>query len=160
YALPLYITECNGLYYWKGGGPPGEDPTKHYEPGWMQEIFAELNRHNQYAATNGRPIFRCVNFYRWCAYCDGWDIDGASNPYKTQILSDLDASVAQLYRWPTNVPATNPPAAPTVLTATVGNGRVSLNWNSVAFANTYNVKRATASAGPYSVIASNLTTTS
>lgn len=160
YHLPLYVTECNGLYYWKGGGPPGEDLTKHYEPGWMQEIFAEFNRYNQSAATNGRPIFRCVNFYRWCSFCDGWNVDGASNPYKAQILADLDASVAQLYRWPTNMISTNPPAAPTGLAAIVGNGQVLLNWNPTAFANTYLVKRATASGGPYSVIASNLTTTS
>jgi hypothetical protein len=159
YHLPLYVTECNGLYYWKGGGPPGEDLTKHYEPGWMQEIFAEFNRHNQSAATNGRPIFRCVNFYRWCAYCDGWNVDGADNPYKSQILADLDASVAQLYRWPTNVLATNPPPAPTGLTAMVDNGSVNLNWNSGGFADTFNVKRATAGDGPYTVIASNLTTT-
>lgn len=158
YAQPLYVTECNGLYYWKGGHP--EDASKHYEPGWMQEVFAELNRYNQSAATNGRPIFRCVNFYRWCGFCDGWNMDGASNPYKAQILSDLDASVAQLYRWPTNVVSTNPPAAPTGLTAAVGNGQVALSWNITAFANTYKVKRATANGGPYSVIASNLTTTS
>lgn len=160
YHLPLYVTECNGLYYWKGGGPPGEDPTKHYEPGWMQEIFAEFNRYNHSATTNGRPIFRCVNFYRWCAYCDGWNMDGGSNPYKAQILADLGASVSQSYRWPTNVIATNPPPAPTGLVANVGNGQVLLNWNAAAFANTYKVKRATASGGPYTVVASNLTTTS
>jgi hypothetical protein len=159
YDRPLYVTECNGLYYWKGGGPPGEDPTRHYEPGWMQEIFAEFNRYNQSAATNGRPIFRCVNFYRWCAYCDGWNIDGADNPYKAQILSDLDAAVAQLYRWPTNVIPTNPPAAPTGLTATVGNAQVVLSWNPVAFASSYRLKRSTVSGGPYGVIASNLTGT-
>lgn len=159
YHLPIYVTECNGLYFWKGGGPPGETLDKHYEPGWMQEIFAEFNRYNQSAATNGRPIVRCVNFYRWCAYCDGWNIDGADNPYRGQILADLDASVAQLYRWPTNAVSTNPPAAPTGLTATVGNGKVTLSWSSIAFANTYTVKRATASGGPYSVIASNVTTT-
>jgi hypothetical protein len=159
YSLPLYVTECNGLYYWKGGGPPGEDLTKHYEAGWMQEIFAEFNRYNQSAATNGHPIFRCVNFYRWCAYCDGWNMDGADDPYKAQILSDLDAAVAQLYRWPTNVVATNPPAAPTAVTATVGNGKVSLAWTAPPFANTYKVKRSTTNGGPYSVIASNLTAT-
>jgi hypothetical protein len=159
YHLPLYVTECNGLYYWKGGGPPGEDPTRHYEPGWMQEIFAEFNRYNQWAATNARPVFRCVNLYRWCAYCDGWNIDGADNPYKAQILADLDASVAQRYRWPTNVIPTNPPAAPTGLSATVGNGKVTLTWNPVGFASAYKVKRSTASGGPYGVIASNLVVT-
>lgn len=158
YHLPLYVTECNGLYYWKGGHP--EDPSKHYESGWMQEIFAEFNRYNQSAATNGRPIFRCVNFYRWCAFCDGWNIDGASNPYKAQILADLDASVAPLYRWPTNVVSTNPPPAPTGLAAAVGNGRVTLNWGSGGFSDTFKVKRATSSGGPYSLIASNLSTTS
>ncbi len=158
YHLPLYVTECNGLYYWKGGHP--EDPSKHYESGWMQEIFAEFNRYNQSATTNGRPIFRCVNFYRWCAFCDGWNIDGASNPYKAQILADLDASVAELYRWPTNVVSTNPPPAPTGLAAAVGNGRVTLNWISGGFSDTFKVKRATSSGGPYSLIASNLSTTS
>ncbi|MDW8307760.1 MAG: malectin domain-containing carbohydrate-binding protein [Verrucomicrobiales bacterium] len=159
YHLPLYVTECNGLYYWKGGGPPGEPNPEPYKPGWMQEIYAEFNRYNQWAATNARPIFRCVNLYRWCAYCDGWNIDGPDNPYKGQILADLDAAVAQLYRWPTNVIPTNPPAAPTGLTATVGNGRVTLTWNPVAFANTYRVKRSTVSGGPYTVIASNLVVT-
>ena len=96
YHLPLYATECNGVYYWKGGHP--ENPSSHYEPGWMQEIFAEINRWNQSALSTGKPIFRCVNMYRWCSWCDGWNIDGSS--YKGQILSDLDAAVGQAYRWP------------------------------------------------------------
>lgn len=156
YHLPLYVTECNGLYFWKGGGPPGEDPTQHYESGWVQEVFAEVNRYNQLAATTGKPIMRCVNFYRWCAYCDGWNIDGASNPYKAQILSDLAEAVAALYTWPIHVAPTNPPAAPTGLTATVGNARVNLAWQSVPFATSYHVKRSTLNNGPYSIISSNV----
>ncbi|MDB6029928.1 MAG: Amylopullulanase [Verrucomicrobiales bacterium] len=96
--LPLYATECNGYYFWKGGHQ--ENPSAHYEAGWMQEIYAEINRYNQSAVSLGKPIFRCVNMYRWCGSCDGWNIDGASNPYKAQILSDLDGAVAQNYRWP------------------------------------------------------------
>jgi len=95
--LPLYVTESNGYYFWKGGH--AEAPAEHYEPGWMQEVYAEINRHNQAALTNGQPVFRCLNLYRWCGACDGWNIDGA-NPYKAQMLSDLDASVAQRYEWP------------------------------------------------------------
>jgi hypothetical protein len=98
YHLPIYVTECNGYYYWKGGHP--ENTAKHYEPGFMQEVYAEINRYNQHAAGAGKPIVRCLNMYRWCAGCDGWNIDGSSNPYKAQILSDLDAAVAQNYRWP------------------------------------------------------------
>lgn len=162
YSLPLYVTECNGLYFWTGLGPSGEPNPGPYQAGWMQEIFAEFNRYNQSAATNGRPLFHCVNFCRWCAYCDGWNIDADAshpNPYKAQILSDLDASIAQLYRWPTNVVSTNPPAAPIGLTAAVGNGKITLNWTAPAFATTYRVKRSTTNGGPYSVIASNVAIT-
>jgi hypothetical protein len=160
YSLPLYVTECNGLYYWKGGGPPGEDPSQHYEPGWMQEIYAEINRYNQLAATTGKPIFRCFNMYRWCAFCDGWNVDGGSNPYKAQILADLDAAAAQKYAWPAYVASTNPPPAPTNLTAVVGNGNIQLAWSATPFANSYHVKRATVSGGPYTVVATNVVSTS
>ena len=114
YHLPLYATECNGMYYWKGGHP--EDPSKHYEPGWMQEIFAEINRYNQTAATTGKPIYRSISMYRWCAWCDGWNIDGGDNPYKAQILSDHDVALAVGYTWPSppTVPVAAFTAAPTV----------------------------------------------
>ena len=57
----------------------------------MQEIYAEINRYNQQAAATGKPVFRCVNMYHWCAWCDGWNIDGS--PYKGQILADLDQAL-------------------------------------------------------------------
>lgn len=99
YHLPLYITECNGYYFWKGGHH--ENPAAHYEPGWIQEVYAEINRYNESAFASGKPVFRCVNLYRWCAGCDGWNIDG-DNPYKGQMMSDLDQAIARKYRWPTN----------------------------------------------------------
>ena len=40
--------------------------------------------------------------------------------------------------------------APAALIATPGNAQVSLNWNAVAGASSYNVKRSTTSGGPYS----------
>jgi hypothetical protein len=157
YYLPLYVTECNGLYYWKGGGPPGEDPSQHYEAGWMQEIYAEINRYNQSASTNGKPIFRCFNMYRWCDGCDGWNIDGPTDIYKNRILSDLDAAAAQQYAWPSYVPPTNAPAAPLNVTAMVGNGNVTLTWDASPFAASYKVKRSTVNGGPYTIIATNIT---
>lgn len=51
-----------------------------------------------------------------------------------------------------------PPAAPT-LTATSGDTQVTLNWNSVTDAASYNVYRATTSGGPYTQIATGLTGT-
>ncbi|HVE39050.1 MAG TPA: hypothetical protein VNM14_04130 [Planctomycetota bacterium] len=47
-----------------------------------------------------------------------------------------------------------PPAAPTGLTATAGVAQVSLAWSASAGATSYNVKRATTSAGPYTLISS------
>ena len=105
YHLPLYATESNGYYYWSGGHP--ENPNAHYEPGWVQEVYAEIDRYNQEAAATGKPIFRCLNLYRWCAWCDGWNIDGS--PYQGQILSDLDVAVAAQYRWPGAAPPDVPP---------------------------------------------------
>jgi len=131
--LPLYATECNGNYYWKGGHP--EAPAEHYEPGWVQEIYAEINRWNtQEAPAAGKPLYHCVNLYRWCAYCDPWNIDGGDNPYKGQILSDLDAAVQQRYQWlaaPTAAFTAAPLSGPAPLTVSftdTSTGWVS-GWN-------------------------------
>jgi hypothetical protein len=50
------------------------------------------------------------------------------------------------------------PEAPTGLTATPGTSTVSLNWNASAGATQYVVKRALVSGGPYTVLATNATT--
>jgi Glycoside hydrolase family 44 len=46
----------------------------------------------------------------------------------------------------------NPPAAPSGLTATAGTGQVSLSWTASHGANSYSIKRSTASGGPYTQI--------
>src|SRR5207245_680196 len=51
-----------------------------------------------------------------------------------------------------------PPAAPTNVTATAGNGQVALSWSASSGATSYNVKRSTTSGGPYTTIASPTTT--
>ncbi len=87
WSLPVYATECNGYYFWKGGH--AEAPHETYEPGWVQTVLLEVDRwnHNE-ALAYGRPVIHSVSFYRWCASCDGWNIDGA--PQEGQILADLE----------------------------------------------------------------------
>jgi Fibronectin type III domain len=46
-----------------------------------------------------------------------------------------------------------PPPAPTGLLASPGNAQVMLNWSASTGASSYNVKRATTSGGPYTIIA-------
>ncbi|HYG33864.1 MAG TPA: S8 family serine peptidase, partial [Clostridia bacterium] len=52
-----------------------------------------------------------------------------------------------------------PPSVPTGLTATAVNSQIDLRWNAVAGASSYIVKRATGSGGPYTTIASGVTST-
>jgi hypothetical protein len=64
-------------------------------------------------------------------------------------------SVASIVRVKTALPP--PPPTPTGLVAAGGTGRVNLSWNPVASAS-YNVKRSTQNGGPYSTIATLLST--
>jgi hypothetical protein len=107
--LPVHVTESNGYFYWKGGHP--EDPSKTYAAGWVQAVLLEIDRwnHNE-AVVDGKPSIRCLDFYRWCATCDGWNIDGA--PQKAQILADLKEAVGYDLRWE---PRGAPPAVPFTL---------------------------------------------
>ncbi len=52
------------------------------------------------------------------------------------------------------------PAAPTGLGAAAGNAQVSLSWTGSAGATSYNVKRSTSAGGPYTTVATGVTTTS
>lgn len=49
---------------------------------------------------------------------------------------------------------TNPPAAPTGLTASPAGARISLSWNDSVAATNYNLKRSLTNGGPYTTIAS------
>ncbi|MDQ7094238.1 Ig-like domain-containing protein [Desulfosporosinus sp. PR] len=51
-------------------------------------------------------------------------------------------------------------SSPTNLSATVGNGQISLAWDGVTGATSYNMKRSTTAGGPYTSIAQNVSGTS
>jgi hypothetical protein len=70
----------------------------------------------------------------------------------TRTLSPAD--IQNLYA---AIPLAPPTAAPTGLTATAGDGQVALSWNGTPETDSYNVKRSTTPGGPYSIVASNVT---
>ena len=74
-----------------------------------------------------------------------------SGPYTLRVIATGSAGDSAPSNQVTlSIPA--PPAGPTGLTATPGTGQVVLSWNTVTGATSYNISRATASGGPYSVI--------
>jgi aryl-phospho-beta-D-glucosidase BglC (GH1 family) len=81
--------------------------------------------------------FTGTDTFRYQVY-DGW-----------QLSVDIATAVIQVNPAPV-------PAAPTGLTASAGDGWVSLSWNS-SVANGYNVYRATVNNGPYSPLTNGLT---
>jgi endoglucanase len=76
----------------------------------------------------------------------------------TNILSSGIYSGAAQQQWAIGSPAA--PLFPTGLSATAGSAtQVTLAWNAVPGATSYNIKRASASGGPYTTLASGLLTT-
>ena len=62
----------------------------------------------------------------------------------------------------TTAPGSSPPAAPTNVAVTAGDGQVDLSWSAVTGADSYAIKRSTSDGGPYTTVtgADSLTSTS
>ena len=94
----------------------------------------------------------------------GYDAIGGATPFSRNFNGVID-DVAVFTRTLTTTDIQHlyaasplaPPTAPTGLTATAGAGQVALSWNGTAETDSYNVKRSTTSGGPYSIVASNVT---
>ncbi len=85
----------------------------------------------------------------------GWRATANTSP--TTIDINQISVTSTLTVATTNNPA--PPAAPANLQASATNLLINLNWNSVAGATAYNLKRGTTSGGPYPTVFSGLTAT-
>ena len=76
------------------------------------------------------------------------------------IIADIDGSSAS---WASAIIAafpTSAPGTPTGVAASPGNQQVTVSWNAVAEATTYNLKRGTTNGGPYPTVVSGITGTS
>lgn len=69
----------------------------------------------------------------------------------------MDTSITNILMWTSS--GTNPPAGPTGLIATAANQQIKLAWNDSVAATSYNVKRSTSVAGPFTNLLANATTT-
>lgn len=93
WSLPLYITETNGLYWWKGGGPETpSDPA--YQSGFLQAEFDFIDAWNQNSRWSGLPLYHCANLYRWAPF-DDWGIEGYNGVPATQAIYDNILNDAQ-----------------------------------------------------------------
>jgi chitin-binding protein len=84
-------------------------------------------------------------------------ITPAANATSNRVYSMTTANLQSAFL---QITPGNVPPAPTNLAATAGNAQVSLTWTAASGATGYNVKRSTTNGGPYSNVATNVTSTS
>jgi hypothetical protein len=89
---------------------------------------------------------------------DGFVGSGVQCRAATGVCDLAEACTGGAAACPADVGA-SPPAAPTGLVAQPFNGQVILSWTAVAGATAYNVKRGTASGGPYTTVGTTATPT-
>ncbi|HXI72845.1 MAG TPA: hypothetical protein VNN22_21110 [Verrucomicrobiae bacterium] len=154
------ITEnANGSYHLTGTGLNGITGGAAYGDDWQMETSYPLVR----MTNNSSGNVYYARTYNWSSTAIL-----NPNPVTTEfsLPANLPAGTYSLVVSANGNPSLPitfnyaPPAAPTGVTATAGNARASLNWNSVSGATAYNVLRATTSGGPYYVPVATVTGTS
>ena len=90
-------------------------------------------------------------------FTDGSLAGNSTNYYLVTAANACDQSGYSAFA--PGVTPPGPPATPTGLTATPGNGLVNLSWNAAVNATGYNVKRSTTNGGTYTIIVTNTSST-
>ncbi|MDT9725565.1 glycoside hydrolase [Xylanibacillus composti] len=105
------------------------------------------------ATTSGGP-YATLATLSGTAYTDASVANGTTYYYVVAASNSVGTSANSAEASATPQESTEEvPAAPTGLTATAGDGQVTLSWNSSSGASGYAVKRATTSGGPYATVA-------
>lgn len=129
--------------------------------GWTQSTSSGITGNNVYRSTTGSggPYNILANLAASTSYSDNAVTNGSTYFYSVTAVNANGESALSVYAGATPEPP--PPAAPTGLTATAASSsQINLSWTASSGATSYNVKRATASGGPYTTIASGVTATS
>lgn len=105
------------------------------------------------AAGTGGPYSNIATGITTLNYSDTTSSSGTTYSYVVSAVNGVGEGAES-----SQAGATTFPGAPTGLTATPGNTQATLNWIATTGADSYTVKRATMSGGPYTSIASGVTT--
>jgi hypothetical protein len=154
-----------GAYEWASASTPPPAPTGLATSAGSKAVTLNWNAapgakgyHVKRATVAGGPYTTIVTGVTSTGYTDTGLTNGTTYTYVVSAVNAIGESVDSAPVSATPMPI----AAPTNLTATQANQpkRINLAWTASAGATGYNVKRATVSGGPYTTIATGLTTTS
>jgi cellulose 1,4-beta-cellobiosidase len=111
------------------------------------------------STVSGGPYTTIASGVTATSYTDTTALNGTTYYYVVSAVnaSGESSNSSQVSATPS---APTVPAAPTGLTASPAKRKISLSWTASADAISYNVKRATVSGGPYTTIATGVTTAS
>nr|WP_246027810.1 MULTISPECIES: glycoside hydrolase family 6 protein [Paenibacillus] len=112
------------------------------------------------ATTAGGPYTTIATGVTATSYTNTSLTNGTTYYYVVSAVNSAGESTNSTQASATPQAGVTAPAAPASLTATAGNGQVSLTWSASTGATSYNVKRATTAGGPYTTIATGVTATS
>jgi endonuclease I/fibronectin type 3 domain-containing protein len=124
---------------------------------WSQSASPGIAQNQVYRSTTGSggPYSLLATLAATTSYADSAVANGNTYFYTVTAVNPGGESDPSAYSGAT--PSCPLPSAPLGLAATAGNAQVALSWASVAGATSYQVKRASVSGGPYTVLASGVT---
>ncbi|HEV2436750.1 MAG TPA: fibronectin type III domain-containing protein, partial [Verrucomicrobiae bacterium] len=108
------------------------------------------------ASVSGGPYTQIATSVSTTSYTDTTVVNGTTYYY---VVTAVNANGESGYSNEASATPCTTPTVPTGLSATGGNAQIMVNWFVVLGSTSYTVKRATSSSGPYSQIASGITTT-
>ncbi|MBW5449425.1 glycoside hydrolase [Cohnella sp. CFH 77786] len=111
------------------------------------------------ATTSGGPYTTVATGVTSTGYTNTGLTNGTTYYYVVSAVNSAGESANSSQASATPTTGTTVAAAPTGLTATAGNAQVALSWTASSGAASYNVKRATTSGGPYTTVATGITST-
>jgi fibronectin type 3 domain-containing protein len=131
---------------------------------WAANTEPNLAGYNVYRSTTSGftpgPGNRIASGVTSTSYSDTGLSSSTTYYYVVTAISGAGLESAPSSQAGATTQAALPPPAPTNLSATGGNGQISLTWTASSGATSYNVKRSSTTGGPYTTVASGVTSTS